>query len=341
MIYSDVIQKTVEWYLWRKTGVGASDALTLLGLNPDKGVWTLWAEKTLRGITENLDRNPLVRKGNYLEPRARKCAEIALQEPMLIPVCAKSSVNEFAIASLDGLTRGLNPVELKVPAESTYQDVCSNGVNSKAYVRYTPQVQHQLLVTGAEYGWLFFYNPDDSGDYRAFKIFRNIEIISALSKNITEFMSAVLTGTPPEKDPNKDIFFPTTEEDIRKWKFHAAGYAMIDKLIAQKTKEIEMLKSSAQVHQNVFTQIMGDYVWADYAGVNVTKVIRKGNINYKNVLADNSISLTDKQLDSYRSEPSSYFKFSSDDNLMPKNIIDSEVESTLDGFAEMRVTKMF
>lgn len=341
MIYSDVIQKTADWYLWKKTGVGASEASTLLGLNPDKGVWTLWAEKTSRGVPENLDRNPLVRKGNYLEPRARKCAELALQEPMLIPVCAMSALNNYAIASLDGLTLSLKPVELKVPAPSTYEDVCNQGVNSKAYVRYTPQMQHQLLVTGADFGWLFFYNPDDTGDYRAFKVFRDEKMIATLSEKISEFMTAVLSGIPPEKDPTKDVFFPTVEKDIRTWKFHAAGYSMIDKAIQLKSKEIEMLKQSAQVHQDALTEIMGEYAWADYAGINVVKVVRKGNVNYKKILAAKSVSLTENELDSFRAEHTSYFKFSSDDELMPKNIIDSEVESSLEGFDSFRTSRMF
>ncbi|RYY74425.1 MAG: hypothetical protein EOO52_12740 [Gammaproteobacteria bacterium] len=341
MIYSDVIQKTIEWHRWRKTGVGASDAATLLGLNPEKGEWTLWAEKTMRGVVENLERNPLVRKGNLLEPRARTCAEMALQEPMLVAVCAISSENQFAIASLDGLTLKGRPVELKVPAQSTYAEICDLGVSSKAYVRYFPQIQHQLLVTGADYGWLFFYNPDDTGDYREFQIFRNEKMISELSSKILQFMSAVNSGVAPRKDPAKDIFFPTADEDIRAWKFHAAGYAMIEKLIAEKSKEIEILKESALIHQNNFTRIMGSYLWADYAGINVTKVTRKGNVNYKKILADKSISLTENVLDSYRNEAISYYKFACDENVMPKNIIDVDVATSLVGFEKMRISKMF
>ncbi|MCV5216512.1 YqaJ viral recombinase family protein, partial [Escherichia coli] len=78
-------------------------------------------------------------------------------DDMLLPACVESVQYPLMRASLDGLRDNGEPVELKSPSATVWEDVCAEKATSKAYQLYYPQVQHQLLVTGAKQGWLVFY----------------------------------------------------------------------------------------------------------------------------------------------------------------------------------------
>ncbi|KGH17207.1 hypothetical protein P607_18255 [Comamonas thiooxydans] len=149
MKFIDLIQGSDEWLAWRKGGVTATDAAVLVNQSPYKTEWRLWAEKTGYAVERDLSSNPFVRHGLDMEPAARAAAEIYFDD-LLLPMCAQASHNPLLRASLDGLNKDEEPVEMKCPSEATWIEVTTLRQNSKAFKFYYPQVQHQILVTGAK-----------------------------------------------------------------------------------------------------------------------------------------------------------------------------------------------
>ena len=56
-----------EWTALRATTIGGSDAAAILGLNPYKSPYALWAEKTGKVIPEDISQKEAVRLGTDLE----------------------------------------------------------------------------------------------------------------------------------------------------------------------------------------------------------------------------------------------------------------------------------
>jgi len=68
-----------QWLQDRKTGIGASDAAAVLGLNPWMSNHQLWLEKTGRVTPEDISNKPYVQYGINAEPHLR--ALFALDNP--------------------------------------------------------------------------------------------------------------------------------------------------------------------------------------------------------------------------------------------------------------------
>ena len=169
-------QREDDWLDWRRQGITATDAAILLNLSPYKTRWRLWAEKTGYAREVDLSLNPMVRQGVENEDIARRAFE-EKHDDMLLPVCVESLEYPLMRASLDGLRDNGEPVELKSPSATVWENVCADKANSKAYQLYYPQVQHQLLVTGAKQGWLVFYFE---GQIQEFIILRDEAMIQEI-----------------------------------------------------------------------------------------------------------------------------------------------------------------
>ena len=104
-------QGTNAWHDWRKEGIGASDAASILGENPFRSARTVMDEK-LEDSIERVD-NPRVALGVALEPNARQaycCSSGAVFEP----ACVQSTKHPWMRASLDGLSAdGQHVIEIK------------------------------------------------------------------------------------------------------------------------------------------------------------------------------------------------------------------------------------
>ena len=61
-----------EWTALRSTTIGGSDAAAILGLNPYKSPYALWAEKTGKVIPEDISQKEAVRLGTDLEEYVAK-----------------------------------------------------------------------------------------------------------------------------------------------------------------------------------------------------------------------------------------------------------------------------
>jgi len=138
----DLVQNTPEWLAFRANHIGASDASTIMGLNPWRSRKQLWEEKTL-GWSQDLNEN--MRRGQKME----KSALENYQERtgyIMKPCVAEDSIYPFLSASFDGINEELNRVvEIKCGKSSHKLAHC--GLIPKYYYA---QVQHQMFIANVD-----------------------------------------------------------------------------------------------------------------------------------------------------------------------------------------------
>jgi putative phage-type endonuclease len=153
-------QNSKQWLAWRKSGLGASDAPIIMGVSPFTSRFELWLEKT--GIGERPDFHPMAIKamarGTLLEPKARECYEKKVGGNRFEPLNVIHSKYDFIRASLDGYNAEYNRiVEIKCPGIKDLEEARMGRVPKKYY----PQVQLQLMLTGAIACDYFTYDGED------------------------------------------------------------------------------------------------------------------------------------------------------------------------------------
>lgn len=319
MQYEKVVleQGTTEWHAWRKEGITATDAVVLAGRSPYKSVYRLWGEKMGFIAEADIGANPYVRRGNELEPEARdhmadflldhdpseeivRQAGRYLKEP-LTPWCIQSKQYPMLRASLDGLRANGEPTELKVPSERTFEDVRQHGTDSKAYKLYYPQVQHQIMVTGAKQGWLLFYQPDRNVQPICFRVPRDKDFISENIKRCSWFYKLMQSRTAPPKDKQKDVYYPGTEAEAEAWILHAPAVQRLEQTRQHLKRQIDAIEESLEVHKEALAQAMGAYKAGEYAGVRMTCTQRQPAVKWEQLIeAETDLTLTDEMKDKYR-----------------------------------------
>lgn len=141
-VFVDLEQGSEEWLEWRRHGIGASDAPTIMGENPWKT-----AEEALElrlGVEKRLPATKSMALGTALEPEARRAFEIEIGEAMT-PVCVQSVEFDWMRASLDGMAWDESRiVEIKCGAR-VYQEMV---MYRRVPRQYVAQLQHIMAVTG-------------------------------------------------------------------------------------------------------------------------------------------------------------------------------------------------
>ena len=212
-IRCDLIQGSQEWHDWRSGGIGSSDVSVLLGINPYKTIWDIWAER-FGFISNNLDRNPLVRDGKKYEGVVRN--QLSTHFKQKIDVFCAYAVNHIhRRASFDGVIDGNVPVEIKVVSNPVWKQVESHGKKSEAFELYYPQVCYQMGILGAQKGYLAFYNIEEN----RIKLF-NIDRTDSVDMFIDEifelvdnfFTDNILKKIEPTKDNLRDDYIPDESE---------------------------------------------------------------------------------------------------------------------------------
>lgn len=136
-----LVERTEAWWQWRRTGIGSSDAASILGFKPAKTVERLWRDK-LQLVSD--DRRSFAREQAARLERTARAAYVQALGPVA-PVCVQSTDRPWQRASLDGLSAdGERVVEIK----------CGLAAFERASARRRPpphhfaQLQHILSVTG-------------------------------------------------------------------------------------------------------------------------------------------------------------------------------------------------
>tara|TARA_R110001583_G_scaffold33668_2_gene113721 strand:+ start:83 stop:1081 length:999 start_codon:yes stop_codon:yes gene_type:complete len=296
-----VQQRTPEWLDWRKGGVSASEIAIILGLSPYKTPWRLWMEKKGRVAAPDLSRNPNVRRGVELEDHARRLFEED-HDVLLMPVCAESDLYDIFRCSFDGVDDNGIPVELKVPAESTWDEVKEKGEEAQAFQLYRPQVMFQIFVAEADYGFLVFYRRNDDGTEEKveFRIDRDENLISEIIEKGLQFWDSLVHDIEPEQDPERDHFYPIEDEVIAAWRDQAAIYRDNDSEIKKLESQVKAIKAKQKKAQDALLGIMGEFTQAEYEGLKISRFLVEGAVDWKTLIAEKLPDLVDDEINTYR-----------------------------------------
>lgn len=215
---SVIIPKTHdEWLRERRNGLGASDAGSIIGVNPWKSNVQLWAEKTGHREPEDISEKPAVKYGHDAEPHIR--ALFALDHPEFrvnyeSPYkIIRSDTHPFIFCTPDGElydpeTGRNGGLEIKTTEiQSARQWASWDGRIPDSYFA---QVCHQMIATGWDFVWLVAQikwttrSGERRKDTREYFIDRNDvqEDLAALEQATIEFWNCIQTKTcPPLKLP--------------------------------------------------------------------------------------------------------------------------------------------
>ncbi len=146
-------QGSPEWHVWRRGGIGASDAPAIMGECPWKSANYLLREKSEPNAKPR--QNAAMARGTRLEPEARQ-SYVNSTGKEVVPACLQSKQYPWLRASVDGIcVTNHILVEIKC-GDSSYRQTA----NEKRVPRYYyGQLQHQLAVTGFAAADFWCYLP--------------------------------------------------------------------------------------------------------------------------------------------------------------------------------------
>ena len=186
-----------EWLtLRRQLGVGGSDASAVIGFNPYKSAYTLWAEKT--GRIPEFEGNLITEVGSYLEEFVAKLFEretgkkVRRKNRMLI-----NSDYPWAFADVDRLVVGEKAL-LEIKTTNSFP-IMKQVRSGEFPEQYYAQVVHYLAVSGLEKAYLAVLIG--CRDFKIFELERDENEIAALMGAEEEFWHGyVKNDTPPPAD---------------------------------------------------------------------------------------------------------------------------------------------
>ena len=238
-----------EWTALRSTTIGGSDAAAILGLNPYKSPYALWAEKTGKVIPEDISQKEAVRLGTDLEEYvAKRFTEATGKKVRRENHTVFRDDMPYAHANYDRLVIGENAgLEIKT----------TNALNLKKFkngefpANYYCQCVHYMMISGLKRWYLAVLVLGI--EFKVFVIERDEAEIEALRMAEENFWYQVQNDLPPEidgMDSTVDALnaaFPISdpEADAVDLTGCAADLAILDEC-ARQIKELEEKKKAAQ-----------------------------------------------------------------------------------------------
>lgn len=185
-----------EWLaLRKKLGIGGSEAGSVIGLNPYKGAYTLWAEKT--GKIPEFEGNLITEVGSYLEEFVTQL--FTRETGKKVRRKNRILVNDqypFAFADVDRLVVGEKAL-LEIKTTNSFP-VMKKIKNKEYPEQWYCQMTHYLAVSGLEKAYLAVLIG--CRDFKIFELERDEAEISVLMGEEEEFWHLVQTNTPPPAD---------------------------------------------------------------------------------------------------------------------------------------------
>ena len=173
-------QRTEDWYNIRKGKMTASNAETIIanGKGLETYIYNLMAEYYSSAEKENYI-NADMQRGIDLEPEAK--IEFQFYTGLDIKEVGCVELNEYILASPDGLIGDDGLIEIKCPNDSIYfKLLLSNNIKPE----YIAQMQMQMYVTDRQYCYFVSYNPNFEKSLYIKKITRDEEMIDKLKKGL-------------------------------------------------------------------------------------------------------------------------------------------------------------
>lgn len=259
---SAILNDREEWLKLRKNYLGASDAPVVCGVSPWTTRFQLWQEKL--GLLPEKEDNWNMRRGRLQEEGARQLYEKKTGN-LMNPEIVFHPTKKFMMATLDGLSvNGDLAVEIKCPGVQDHETAKKGKVPTKYY----PQLQHQLACINVNHIHYFSYRD---GEGILVEIERDEKFLTELYQNEEEFWNKVLCLEAPELTP-KDF---RDKEECPEWKAIAMRWSTLsDKLKSLENEEKACRKLLIGMAED--SSAIG-------SGVRLTKIIRKGNVDYKSI----------------------------------------------------------
>lgn len=198
------------WHHRRATGIGGSEAGTILGLNQYQDAYDLWLIKTGRKEAPDLSDNMAVKMGHKLEGIvADLYAEATGHTVVIDETHYRHPTMPWLVGNVDRLVEG-EPRILECKTASGFAAKQNGfgpgnvyGLNGEVLEicdqvpeSYLVQVQHYMNVLN--YPMADLAVLIDGRDFRIYTIERNDELISAMNAQITAFwFDSVIGGNPP------------------------------------------------------------------------------------------------------------------------------------------------
>lgn len=182
-----------EWLAARRTGIGSSDASTVLGLSKYSSPYEVWAEK--RGLlpASDVDTDELL-WGRLHEPTIATWWSAEANIPVRRAGLMRSKERPWQLASVDRLAGCGGLLEIKTLGWRVAEEWEDGQTPDHAEA----QVQHQLAVTGRDHAHVVGLLDGRKPLVRT--IARDDALIADMVKIEDEFWGWVLDGTEPPID---------------------------------------------------------------------------------------------------------------------------------------------
>lgn len=259
------------WHHRRSTGIGGSEAGTILGLNQYQDAYDLWLIKTGRKEAPDLSDNMAVKMGHKLEGIvADLYAEATGKAVVIDETHYRHKEFPWLVGNVDRLIEGERRIlECKTASgfaakkngfgpgnvyghHGEVLEVCDQVPES-----YLIQVQHYMAVL--DYPVADLAVLIDGRDFRIYTIARDDELIAAMVEQVTAFwFDSVIGGNPPattapppppEANPDSPIEVDGTALELLQARTELV--AAIDELKAELTSVDDQLKGFMGSHDTL------------------------------------------------------------------------------------------
>ena len=286
-----------EWLQWRKQGLGSSDYAVVMGVSPWSNIDKLYVDKTTECVKEEGNQFAMSR-GVRMEPRIRALFELKAGESFEPKLLVMEGA-EWMRVSLDGASEDAKRnLEIKFCGAKDYE-LATKGIVPPKYV---PQVQGQLLVSGADLCYFVCYpfskvDPKvlDVEKLAVVTVFPDKEYQKALWTKCHDFwFKNVKAGVPPGMEAKAHIVPGVRKLDVQ------AAHGMVElwKKMSDNIDKLEKVRDALREKiLEVVKKTGKDKVIIN--GVSILKVSRVGSVQYKTIP-----ELKDVDLEKYRGKGS-------------------------------------
>ena len=256
-------QGSDAWLQYRLSKRNASETPAVMGVSPWVTPYQLWQLRTGR---REQQVNAAMARGTALEPVARACYE-RLTGYVMQPLVLEAG--DYS-ASLDGLTLdGQLALEIKCPVRGRESSLWKSVAEGVIPEHYGLQVEHQLMVAGAEQAHLFVYDAEtDSG--LLVDVLPQPERWEGIRRAWDQFMQHIEQDTPPALSDRDQV-----QRSDEAWRQAAEHYLRIKREADELAAQLDAAKAALID----LTQAPSE---AGY-GVTVSRYWKAGAVDYKKV----------------------------------------------------------
>jgi putative phage-type endonuclease len=263
-------QGSPEWLAWRRTVITSTDCSCILGNNPWTTAYKCWQRKL--GLIEEQASNDAMERGKRLEPAAR-AQFIERYDLIMEPQVVESSEFDFLGASLDGICiSGRFILEIKCGGYKLHE-MASRGEIPQYF---QDQMQHQLLVTGAEKCYYYSFNGVDG---ICIEVLPDPDFKGKLLPKAREFLKCLAFNEPP---PLQDSDYIDMSNETN-WKECANEYRKIN-------QQIKILEEIKEGYRKELIKLCKDQNCKG-EGVKIMKTTILGRIAYDEIHEIKNIDL--------------------------------------------------